>query len=367
MTSTSFNLSQAATLDNDTFHLRKYILSGNSPRSGGKLMFRQNTLSTSIVRIFGQSRPYYFNSTGSLVSENQYSNADQLTLFFQTESEKISAKDDADERLRSKYYSMSANLLDIFRTRQETVNMVTSRVQKLYRGARAIKQLNFAKARAIFGNPHRRLKLGKSFPQNWLEFQYGWRPLLGDINTLLDNPLPQLIGFITARGSLPISVTDMNAQSSYWRLRQIQGTSTAFSRGKVTVNSSALSAASQLGLLNPLAVAWEAVPWSFVIDWFYPVGDYLERLGASTGITFSDYSCTQHRKGTVTFTTVNTAPRKYGGRPNQTISGFCKRSSRNMSFTLNPLPVLGNGLNLTRFANALSLLAGVFGRPRRGN
>jgi len=30
-----------------------------------------------------------------------------------------------------------------------------------------------------------------------------------------------------------------------------------------------------LHLNDPLSVAWEVMPWSFVADWFLPIGDYL--------------------------------------------------------------------------------------------
>lgn len=39
-----------------------------------------------------------------------------------------------------------------------------------------------------------------------------------------------------------------------------------------------LSTPRALGLTDPLTVAWELLPWSFVIDWFLPIGDYLEVL-----------------------------------------------------------------------------------------
>jgi hypothetical protein len=34
----------------------------------------------------------------------------------------------------------------------------------------------------------------------------------------------------------------------------------------------------QLGLLDPLSVVWENIPYSFVVDWFIPIGDYLSML-----------------------------------------------------------------------------------------
>jgi hypothetical protein len=35
----------------------------------------------------------------------------------------------------------------------------------------------------------------------------------------------------------------------------------------------------QLGLANPATIIWERLPWSFVIDWFIPIGTYLSLIG----------------------------------------------------------------------------------------
>lgn len=43
--------------------------------------------------------------------------------------------------------------------------------------------------------------------------------------------------------------------------------------------SEPLSVVRSLSLANPAIVVWEEVPWSFVVDWFIPVGDYLANLG----------------------------------------------------------------------------------------
>jgi hypothetical protein len=39
-----------------------------------------------------------------------------------------------------------------------------------------------------------------------------------------------------------------------------------------------LSFGRSLGLTDPLSVVWEIIPYSFVVDWFLPVGTYLENL-----------------------------------------------------------------------------------------
>jgi hypothetical protein len=40
----------------------------------------------------------------------------------------------------------------------------------------------------------------------------------------------------------------------------------------------------QMGLTNPLEVAWELIPFSFVADWFISVGDWLRGLTALHGL-----------------------------------------------------------------------------------
>jgi hypothetical protein len=39
---------------------------------------------------------------------------------------------------------------------------------------------------------------------------------------------------------------------------------------------------------NVWQLAWELIPLSFVVDWFLPVGKYLDSLNATKGITFLD-------------------------------------------------------------------------------
>jgi hypothetical protein len=38
-----------------------------------------------------------------------------------------------------------------------------------------------------------------------------------------------------------------------------------------------------IGLINPSTVVWELIPFSFVVDWFLPIGNFLHGLSALTG------------------------------------------------------------------------------------
>jgi hypothetical protein len=43
----------------------------------------------------------------------------------------------------------------------------------------------------------------------------------------------------------------------------------------------------QSGFTNPVNLAWEILPYSFVIDWLLPIGPYLETLSAWHGTAFA--------------------------------------------------------------------------------
>jgi hypothetical protein len=54
------------------------------------------------------------------------------------------------------------------------------------------------------------------------------------------------------------------------------------------VSNPNLYLASQLGFVNPAAIAWELVPFSFVVDWFVNVGEFLNNFTDLWGLTVTD-------------------------------------------------------------------------------
>lgn len=63
-------------------------------------------------------------------------------------------------------------------------------------------------------------------------------------------------------------------------------------------NSNGLRTLNQLGLANPISLAWDLMSYSFVVDWFVPVGPVLSALSARFGLKFVDGSISTRTSAT---------------------------------------------------------------------
>ena len=134
----------------------------------------------------------------------------------------------------------------------------------------------------------------------WLEYRYGWTPLVHDIvDTLkamyaddLRKELIQRERFI-ARGKASHKGVITSAQSS--SINWAFGTVSALTEADhdYTVRAYILYKLSGDRLLRRLndfgafdvpKAIWEITPWSFVLDWFIPIGDFLGALTPKVGV-----------------------------------------------------------------------------------
>jgi hypothetical protein len=120
------------------------------------------------------------------------------------------------------------------------------------------------------------------------------------------------------------------------------------------------------GITNPLLIGWELVPFSFVVDWFLPVGGWLESLDALLGYTTAGYSSSLLTR--ISWVGVS-------GPKTVLSSGFViddhwsenkkvVRLVRDVSPSVPQarFPSFKDGRSLAHMANGLSLLATAFGR-----
>lgn len=196
----------------------------------------------------------------------------------------------------------SAQMLVNLAERKQAMEMIGNRLLQVYKVFRSLKRLDLAGAARTLGvtrdprylEMQRGQKLrtrSKELSNLWLEFHFGWEPLVRDIEaamSLLDSP-PEprpIVGRGVVKGSRAHrQVTD-------------HGTWTGVVNGKhdfkITAKCGALVIldnpntflASRLGFTNPGTVIWELVPWSFIVDWFVNVGDYINQFTEFGGLRF---------------------------------------------------------------------------------
>lgn len=135
----------------------------------------------------------------------------------------------------------------------------------------------------------------RTLAQRYLEYVYGMKPLMSDIFGVVDLLKKQGVKplFIVGKGSAHQSAqcapkTFSSGATVVTVDEQAVVRCKLWSR--IDPNHAGLRAVNQLGLLNPASLIWELVPWSFVIDWFVPIGPVLQALSAPAGLIFVDGS-----------------------------------------------------------------------------
>lgn len=137
---------------------------------------------------------------------------------------------------------------------------------------------------------------GTNWNKTFLEFHFGWIPLMQDIHTtatLLTKAPPS--GYFSAKGSSHVL---WQQENGYQRQSQ-DAFASVMIRGPVWVENPNLHLTSQLGLLNPASIAWELVPFSFVVDWFANINTVLSQFSDFAGVNTSRVSYTTRVQGTI--------------------------------------------------------------------
>jgi hypothetical protein len=177
------------------------------------------------------------------------------------------------ERIKGHEFNLAVNLAQS----RQLVDMCVGNIRKFSRSLHDLKRGNIAGAMRELGIRDRppRLK-SKDVSGRWLELQYGWLPAVSDSYEAA-KAFELQTKMRSTRVSATAGKTGLIERSASPTNYSFPGVHTIRKRVEYEMTEQ-LSLSRSLGLMDPLSVVWEIIPWSFVIDWFLPVGSYLENL-----------------------------------------------------------------------------------------
>jgi len=240
--------------------------------------------------LFGETRGVLaYHRTVSTGSPNIYGSSALSLLMDYGSAEKYKAELACYESLRDSLGASvqgGAGLAEM----EEALAMIAMRAGQLYKAFKAAKRLRAGKAltnvRDAFRPPPKGWRAkARGLGGAYLEEHFGWVPLIQDVHDAIEtiqNPIPR----IRVQGSGASSWSRQKTGGPlYTWIGGGHATMRCRSTAYVHLDNPNLYLASQLGLINPLSVAWELVPFSFLVDWFLPVGSFLESLSDFAGVT----------------------------------------------------------------------------------
>lgn len=274
-------------------------------------------------------------------------------------------------KARAKFMDMITARAQIGATIAEyksSFDMIGSRANQLFRSYRAFKRGRFRQGLAELRIPPLQKHKNKTWnrPREasslWLEYWFGWSPLVNDIYTAVDtlqSPVPN----ITIKASSGTRVVRRRNASSggLHDKRECSVLCVHKVQGQVRVSNPNLFEANRLGLINPVAIAWELVPFSFLVDWFIPIGNFLEGWTDTAGLEFSNMFRTRFLRGESDYTmTANTGTPYFRGKIESSTMMQVHRVLLTEPPPASVVVSIPTRLSVTRAATSIALLVGLF-------
>lgn len=295
----------------------------------------------------------------------------------------------AKNQLLSNVKDMKLNLGQAIGERQQTIDLLFGTAKDIVKIAKNLRSGNFVGAAEAAGIPvstrrqrrnvtrkHRsRARRGAdSLANRWLEFQYGWKPLLSDVFGAAESLAKALsekppYGDVHGRARRHYSgITNVNTVVNTKDLQQIQRITFSgdyeISYG-ARFSTSTFHWPTALGLTNPLELVWELLPFSFVADWFANVGSTLSNLDATLGCTFMSGYKTEWFK--VKYEALGSTVGSYAGHYYYYNSGSAELVyTKTVRTKLTDFPSVGkpvwkdNPLNANKIVTAVALVNQIF-------
>lgn len=233
----------------------------------------------------------------------------------------------------------------------QSFDMIEKRCLQLYRIFRAIRRRDLRSLRKEFPTSIRRIH--KDFASAVLELSYGWSPLIQDIG----NAVEVLQGHVADKKIFSSSGTTVVLRKSTAfenggvRSLDISEKIGCHMRAQVQISNPNLYLANQLGFVNPASVAWELIPFSFLVDWVVPIGAFLNQWSDGFGLTLKNATTT--KKSTLIYHDSYARAKPYLAFEKHQVRFAFTRQIGIASFSIPPLRF--TGYSARRSLNAIAL------------
>lgn len=171
--------------------------------------------------------------------------------------------------------------------RKQAYDSIADIATRLYRAAKFLRKGNlkmFLYVLSISKNDRRfegwsPRKIAKEWSNIWLAYHFGWEPLVKDIHTAVEavsKPFEPKTVEVKGKRVACRSYRTWNNQYTTGSC-EVTGSVRCKVGATVVVDSQYAYVAGRWGVVNPAVIAWELIPFSFVVDWFTNVGDFLNQ------------------------------------------------------------------------------------------
>lgn len=300
-------------------------------------------------------------------------------------------KNKALQRFNEKLQDANMNLLQSFAERYQAVDMIANTAHRVAAAAWHLRRADFKGVVDSLNLVSRdgvtpgakafervkRTPAKDRLSHHWLEWEFGWRPLLKDIRDGAELLAESIATYKEPHGVISASARARNVEITRNGSGPAIQVKTKFTghfgcslKAKYRLDDERRYALSKTGISNPMLLSWELLPYSFVVDWFLPVGNYLSSLTAQDGFVIYDAHMSVLEKGT-TVKTVSVDHSDSWGTSTGGSEGpevrTCARFTRTTSlptFELqfqNPL----QSRPLERLTSSVALIVNLFSKNRR--
>jgi len=318
-----------------------------------------------------------FNPSVHLVREDWFGGSFWDDIPFQTGTPSSDLEDRALTSALNKLKGNQVNIGVALAEAKQTARLLTEGAKTIADGVTRYRRLNVRDWKAVQewergGRMHWDRRQWRKIPRKWLELQYGWNPLMSDIHgacTALEKTWNQKYPLIGVQASASETEQKFRTGTGQYGSTRTERTDYVHSH-KVALYfllaNSWLAQFNALGLVNPALIVWEKVPYSFVVDWFLPIGNWLSALDADFGYTFKagTHSAVTRGRGNIIGGTIKR--RAVGWIPSGDLGSVTSTyfEWRRDRYTSLPVPGLHfkNPISPYHIANAMSLLVEAFSR-----